>query len=175
MKKIILYIIINFFFISNSFSSNNIVFLDVQLIIDSSKLGMYYKDKILNTENLNKKELILIENEIKKDQDLINSQKNILKKEEINKKIANLNEKINKYKELRIKLNTNLINEKKNYTKKILELLNPLITNYVKKNKINLVIEKKNVLIGQKNLDITSDILKIFNVETENKNLINAN
>ena len=45
--------------------------------------------------------------------------------------------------------------KKKKYTSKILKILNPLLTNYVEKNNINLVIEKKNILVGIKTLDIT--------------------
>ena len=36
-------------------------------------------------------------------------------------------------------------------------------------------MEKKNVLIGVKSLDITPKILKIINEETKNKNLLNEN
>ena len=45
----------------------------------------------------------------------------------------------------------------------------------MKSKNIKLVLEKKNVLVGIKNLDITSDILKILNTETKNKNFLNDN
>ena len=64
---------------------------------------------------------------------------------------------------------------KKKYTSKILETLNPLLTNYVEKNKILLVVEKKNILIGIKSLDITKDLLKILNEETKKSNLLDEN
>ena len=66
-------------------------------------------------------------------------------------------------------------NKKKNYTLKILDVLNPLITSYVKKNNINLVLEKKNVLIGIKDLDISKNILLKLNEYTKQNNLINEN
>ena len=68
-----------------------------------------------------------------------------------------------------------LLDDKKTYTAKILKILNPLLTEYVKKNNINLVLEKKNILIGVKTLDITNDLIKIFNDETKAKKLINEN
>ena len=61
---------------------------------------------------------------------------------------------------------------KKNYTSKILKILNPLITEYVEKNKITLVIDK-NILIGINNLDITNNILEILNKYTADNKLIN--
>ena len=48
-------------------------------------------------------------------------------------------------------------------TKKILEILNPIITNYVDKNSISLVVPKKNIIVGKKNLDITDEIVKLLN------------
>ena len=42
-------------------------------------------------------------------------------------------------------------------------------------NKISILIEKKNVLVGVKTLDITKNILLILDQETEKKNLINEN
>ena len=54
-----------------------------------------------------------------------------------------------------------------------MKVLNPLLTSYVEKNEITLVIEKKNILIGIKTLDITKEILDIFNNETKIQNLIN--
>ena len=49
------------------------------------------------------------------------------------------------------------------------------MTSYVEKNKINLVIEKKNVLVGIKTLDITNQIMILLNEETIKKNLVNEN
>ena len=61
--------------------------------------------------------------------------------------------------------------KKKKLSSEILKILNPILTKYVDEKNIQIVIEKKNVLVGIKTLDITSNILNIFNEET--KNLIN--
>ena len=55
--------------------------------------------------------------------------------------------------------------KKKNEINKFLKLLNPIIKNYVEKNSISLVLDKKNVLIGKKNYDITSKVLDVVNKE----------
>ena len=57
----------------------------------------------------------------------------------------------------------------------ILELLNPLLANFANNNNINLILEKKNVLVGSKVLDITENILTIVNEETKIKKLVNEN
>ena len=41
--------------------------------------------------------------------------------------------------------------------------INPIISKYVEKNSINLVLDKNNILIGKKSYDITEDILELVN------------
>ncbi len=174
MKKIIFFLII-LFNCNSSFGNNNIAYIDVQFIIDNSEIGKFYGKKIKliqknNNVSLKEKEKLIKEKELE-----LNNQKNILKKDEINKKLKELNEMLKNYQDERKKIAVNFSNEKKNYSKKILKILNPLLTEYVDKNNIFLVIEKKNILVGKKNLDITNKILNILNEKTKNSNYINEN
>ncbi len=50
-----------------------------------------------------------------------------------------------------------------NSQKKILELLNPLIIDYLKKQSIQILLQKDKIIFGDDNLDITEEILDIFN------------
>ena len=62
------------------------------------------------------------------------------------------------------KTSLNKLNEIKiENTKKILEILNPIITKYVELNSISLIIPKKNIIVGKKNLDITDDVIILLN------------
>ena len=98
-----------------------------------------------------------------------------MNKDEIEKKVKDINIMLNDFQTMRNKFNKSIIETKKSYTGEILKILNPLLTAYVDKNNILLVVEKKNILIGVKSLDITSNILQILNDETNKKNLINEN
>ena len=174
MKKIFFFIF--FFSISvNVFAKDNFVYLDVQYIIDNSLIGKNYKTKLKKIEEDNiiilreKKNIIKIEDEE------IKSKKNILKKEEIDLKIKNLNKILQEYQSTRNTLNKNLENKKKDYTKNILKILNPILTKFVEDNKIDLVLDKKNVLVGIKTLDITDKLLILLDEETKDKKLINEN
>ncbi len=144
--------------------------MDVQYIIDKSNLGVQYKKKIDQKVKEIQSKLNNFESKIKKKEIEINDKKNILKKEEITLMINELNDDLKEYQILRKSLNEDLIKEKRLYSKKILEILNPLLTNYVETNNIKLVIEKKNILVGVKTLDITTQILEIFNKETKKSN-----
>jgi len=174
MKKIILFIII--FFIHNIVNaSTNVAYLDVQFIIDNSNLGKFYRSEIEKLQNKNNSAIILKENEIKKKEEEFKNKKNLLNQDEIKKKIDEINSMVKQYQILRNDFNKKLINEKKKFSKEILLILNPLLTKYVESNNINLVIEKKNVLVGAKSLDITKNILKIFNERTKNIKNTNVN
>ena len=173
MKKLIFFIF--FICIEQGIAKTNIAYLDVQYIIDKSELGIYYKNKLNLIKNKSKSELIKKEEKIKEIQTDIKNKSNILKKDEIDSKVVELNKIVNKYQSERKILNKKFTDEKNKYTSKILELLNPLLTEYVEKNNIHLVIEKKNVLIGMKTLDITNQILLIFNDEIKKNKIINEN
>ena len=173
MKKIILIII--FFFYSNISLSDNLVYLDVQYLIDNSNLGKFYKKDIKIIQNKNTLELKKKEKEITDLEIEIDSKKNVLSEVEIDKKIKKLNILIKDYQILKNKFNDQIVKEKNKYTKNILNIINPILTDYVKTNDIRLVLDKKNVLIGIKTLDITDIILKKLDVDSRTKSLINEN
>ena len=50
-----------------------------------------------------------------------------------------------------------------NSQKKIIEALNPLITDFLKKESVQILLQKEQIIFGDKELDITDEILKIFN------------
>ena len=173
--RISLIFFILLFYNNISFAENKIVYLDVQFVIDNSELGKYYKKKIKKIKDKNKTELKKDETIIKKKENEIKNQKNILSKEEINNRVKDLNELLKKY---QIKISDNnkiILEEKRKYSSKILKTLNPIVASYVNKNNITLVIDKKNVLIGVKSLDITDKIIQILNAQTKEQNLLNEN
>ena len=153
----------------------NIVYLDVQYIIDKSNLGKFYKNKINKIKNEKYSKIKVNPNEIKEIENEIKSKKNILKNDELNIKINKLNELILKYQNEKRGIDIGINNKKKEYSTKILTILNPIITTYVEKNNISLVINKKSVLVGAKSQDITMKILNILNNETSKQGLINEN
>ena len=55
-------------------------------------------------------------------------------------------------------------------TQKILEVLNPILSEYSAKNSISLIIQKKNIVIGKTELDITSQILDLVNLKIKSVN-----
>ena len=167
MKKLVLYFLL-LFPVSIVNADINLAYLDIQYIIDNSNLGQIYKKNLKEKSDKFKSKLSIKEDEIKKQEAEINNQKNILKENELKIKINKLNKQLKEYQTSKKELNQNFILEKRELSSKILKLLNPILTKYVDENNIKIVIEKKNILVGIKTLDITENILKIFNEETKN-------
>ena len=167
MKKLVLYFLL-LFPVSIVNADINLAYLDIQYIIDNSNLGQIYKKNLKEKSDKFKSKLSIKEDEIKKQEAEINNQKNILKENELKIKINKLNKQLKEYQTSKKELNQNFILEKRELSSKILKLLNPILTKYVDENNIKIVIEKKNILVGIKTLDITDYILKIFNEETKN-------
>ena len=165
MKKLI-YPFFYILFVTNAYAENKIVYIDVQYILNNSEIGKYYKKKFSEIE-INEKKYSKLNKKIKETQDLINNQKNILAKDELDKKINQLNGLIKEYRKINNDIKKDLEIKRKNYTKEILSQLNPLLTSYAKENNINLIIEKKNILLGIKSLDVTENILNIFDKNTK--------
>ena len=51
----------------------------------------------------------------------------------------------------------------KESTNKMVNQINKILTQYASENSISLIIQKKNIIIGKTELDITPQILKEFN------------
>jgi outer membrane protein len=56
----------------------------------------------------------------------------------------------------------NLNKKKTDYLKIVLNSLNPIISKYVEENEISLVLQKKNIIVAKKELDITIKILELL-------------
>ncbi len=162
MKKIIIFI----FFLNSFFQTSlraEIVYIDINFILNTSEVGKYLNNHLQEINNKNmtiykKKEIDLID----KEKNLIAKQ-NILEKSEFKKKLNNLSNEVQKYRSDRKKYLEEINQIKIKNTQKILNILNPIITEYVENNSITLVIPKKNIIVGKKNLDITEKIIILLN------------
>ena len=142
---------------------SQIVYINMEQLFKESTVGISLNKQISEINNLNEKNIKKLETEIKSEDENINSQKNILNEEELKKKISALNTKIKEYQNL-IKKNKDNLNKKRiEGTNIILKSLKPILSEYSEKNSISMVLQKQNVIIGKKELDITKDIILILN------------
>ncbi len=159
-------IFISFFVFIVNFQSSlkaEIAYIDINFILNNSDVGKNLNKYI---KDINNKNLLTYKN---RESDLLNkeklllSQQNILEKSEFDKKLKILSREVQKYRSDKKKYTEEVKQIKINNTKRILNLLNPIITKYVDDNSISLVIPKKNIIVGKKNLDITDQIIILLN------------
>ena len=163
MKFLISKVIFFFLIVNFSQADENIRFININYIINNSDSG-----KILNNliEKKNKKftnELNKIGKSLEEKKNKIISQKNILKKEEFEKLIKEYDLEVKNFNEKRKKKTKEWTNFTANSKKKMLDLLNPLIENYLQKESIQILLQKEKIIFGDEKLDITKNILDSFN------------
>ena len=161
MKKVFIFLFV--ILLTNSNASDDIYFIDVDFLLKNSNYGKQIINKI---ENLNKKnisELKIKENELKDLESNISKQKNIISTEELKSKIDKLKIKIASYntekKEKTDDFNQFKNNELNNFFKKI----SPLLEEFMKKNSIKIILDRKNIFIADSDYDITIKILEYLN------------
>ena len=162
MKKyfLIFFILI---FTENLYADNKIIYIDINKIISNSESGKYLNKELNKINNENITEFKNIEKELKAEEESILKQKNILKESEFNSKVSELREKVNSYNEFKNKKNGDLKKLRDNAAKKILDILNLILSEYSAKNSISLIIDKKNIIIGKSELDVTNQIMDLLN------------
>ena len=147
---------------SSSYSESLIVFLDMNKIMLQSKAG---KSITIQLEKLHKNNISTFkqkEEELKNKETSIVSQKNVLSNEEFEKKINSLRKEANEYRIQRRDLINSLTEKRVEAQNKLIKTLNPILADYSKKNSISMIIQKKNIIIGKSELEITDDILEIL-------------
>ena len=163
MKTRSLLLLVFFIFFSKISLSHekSIVYIDLNKIMHNSIAGKSITSQLENNHKKNISKFKIIEEQLKKDESEIISQKNVITKEEFEKKIIDLRDKANKFRKERNNNIDNLNNQRLEATSKMITLVRPILSEFSDKNSISLIIDKKNIIIGKTFLDITDDILKI--------------
>ena len=110
----------------------------------------------------------------KKEKDIIDkekkliAQKNVLSKEEFETKIIELRKEISNYQKERNKTSNEIARSRVSASTKLIKKLTPILEEYSKKNSIRIIVQKKNIVMGKKEDDITKDILELVNQNVKN-------
>ena len=165
MNKINLLItlIIIFFSISNvSKAQDNVAFIDLNIIFDNSNAGKKINKDIVNKKKQNDNNFKDLQTKFESDREKLLAKKNVISKDEFNKQLFDLENKLKDYNSKIKKENNELTNLQLKARKEFFNSLRPILEDYAKENSIDIILKKENVLIGKTTLDISNDILKIF-------------
>ena len=163
--KFILKIILIIFIFSNQnlLAEQKIVFINIDKIINESNRGKKLNDDLNKKYKKENEELIIAKKKIEEKEKDITKQKNILSEEELNKKIVELRKIINDHNNKKRSIDIKFRDQKVKQTNELVQILNSIMAKYAEENSISFILQKKNIVIGKSDLDITDQILEIFN------------
>ena len=146
-----------------AYSETKIAYIDMEFIFNNSNAGKKLTES-LNKININNKKFFdKKEDELKKKELKIISQKNILENSQIEEQLKNLQSEANIYRNEKIK-KINEFNKKKNdASEQLFKSIEPILIEYSNKNSISIFLQKKYIVIGKSELNKTNEILEIVN------------
>tara|TARA_B110000238_G_C15941177_1_gene359030 strand:- start:222 stop:743 length:522 start_codon:yes stop_codon:yes gene_type:complete len=164
MKILFLSILSIFLFIVNPANSDQkIVFINMQKVLETSNSG---SSVLKQLNDINNKNLMFLKKEEKKfaeKETKLFSQKNIITESDFQNKINDLKTEIKKYNQNKKKIITDFNKLKVDNTNKLLQLINPILVKFSNDKEISIILQKKDLVVGKIQLDITDEIIKIVN------------
>ena len=167
----ILGILILFFFISVPNLVNaeqKTVYVDMDLIMNNSLGGKSITQQLNKINQSNLKKFKNLEDGLRTEENEIISKKNVISESEYLKKISLLKKNVFEYNQNKKKTKGQLTQKKIKAQAALINSITPILADYAKKNDISMVISKQNIIMGQIELDITNDILKLINKKITN-------
>jgi len=162
--RIFFSLVLSFFLLSGVSQSNETIrFIDINYIVNNSNAGKSLNKIIENKNKTIDNEIKGIAKKLEDKKKKIVSQKNILKKEEFDKLVINYDKELKSFNNLRKKKKNDFDKFRIESSKKILDLLNPIITNFLKNESIKILLQKEKIIFADDELDITKEILELFN------------
>ena len=152
-------------------AEEKITYIDMKYILNNSKAGKGAQDFLKESFTKNQKIFTDEENKLKEEEKDLLIKKNIITTEEYQKKTDDLRKKVIDYQSGRRASLDKIATQRAESRKILLEKIEPILDAYIKENNISLVIDKKNMLGGDKNYDITKIIVEKLDKKLPSLNL----
>lgn len=168
MKLILKIISVSIFilnFTSFSHAEQIIKFVNVDMIINKTNVGKKLLNKINNIDKNNIEKLKTFEKEIQDRQNDINQKKNVISEQEFKKEFNNLKKKISDFNNQKNNMVKELNEIKNQELSQFFEIIKPIIQNYMNDNSIDMIINSKNIFIGNNNSDLTNELINEINTK----------
>ena len=173
MKYLVKIFVITFclFISTNVFAEQKIVVLDLKYVLNNSKAGKGAQEFLKKSFNDNAKKFADQEKSLKEEEKKLIEKKTVLKKEDYIDKSKVLRKKVIKYQTERRASLDKIAKQRAESKSKLLKELTPIIDEYIKTNQISIVIDKKHMLGGLNELDITKEIVEKLDKKLPSLNL----
>ena len=160
--KIILTSIVLLFILQNKLLAE-IRYVDFKYVSNESKAGKEAQNYLKKKLDNGIKDLKAKEKSIQEEEKKIIQQKKLISAEEYKKQVKALRQKVSSLQTQRNNLLDTVAKQRSKARSELLKTLNPIIKDYMKKNTVRLVLEKKSILLADENLNITKEITDLLN------------
>ena len=157
---LVLFVIFNFTFAN---SEEKIAFVDIDFLIQNSNIG---KSALANIKIEDEKNISILEKKTRELKDIENEIKNkqsILSPEAYENEVKIFKEKVNNYSNEKNTIVNSFNDFKKKEIDKIFKKITPIIKNYMDSNSVSILLDTKNIFMGNTNNNLTNEILKEIN------------
>ena len=167
--KICIYLILFLNFFNTSNAEQSVKFVNIDLLVNKTKIGNQMLTKISSLDKENIEKLKSFEKQIKENQEQIKLKKNVISKIEFEKEVTNLNNKISDFNNQKKTMVEELTNIKNKELNLFFENIKPVVQNYMNENSIDMIVNSKNIFMGNNKSDITTDLIEKINIKFLNE------
>ena len=151
-----------FFANTNYIFAESPYYIDFSKVLNESKAGKQAQDFLKAKFESESKKLSEEEKKLRKVEADIISKKKLITNEEYQKKVEALRKKVSQLQKDKQDSLKNIAKLRSKARSELLKNLNPLMKEYMEKNNIRIVLDKKSILLGDKKLDLTEEIIKLL-------------
>ena len=169
MKFLNIFIVIIIYFLSIIFNpliaAEKTAVVNIDFLIQNSNIG---KKVLKNVDEMNKKNIKSLEKKNKSLKNLeteIKKKKNLISEKDFNNEVKIFQNKINEFTNEKNKRVKEFNDFRKTELEKIFNLINPIISNYMKENSINILFDTKNIFMVSPESNLTNKILELINTK----------
>ena len=168
LKKFLIINLFIVFFTLSYAEEQKIVYLNVDKIMQQSIAGKSIKKQLENLYNKNLEKFKKNDEILKNKEKKLIAQKNILSQEDFQKELTSLRKEIINFQKEQVKARDDINKLRIGATNKLISKLSPILQEYAKNNSVSLILQKKNIVMGKKEIEITDEILELTNKEIKN-------
>ena len=173
MKYFVKFFVVTFFLLicTHTFAEQKIVVLDLTYVLNNSKAGKDAQEFLKKTFKENTKKFSDIEEALKKEESDLLAKKATLNKEEYTEKMNSLRKRSIDYQSQRRAAIDKITTQRAKARETLINKIDPILKVYIKENNISLVADRKFILGGAPDYDITKIIVEKLNKELPSLNL----
>jgi len=166
VKYFVKFIVVTFFVLICTYSQaeQKTVYLDMKYILNNCKAGKAAQDYLAKSFKDNQKQFQSTEKKLKEQETDLLAKKDDLSKEDYKKEADSLRKQVLEYQTSRRASVEKIAKQRQDARNKLLKEITPILETYTKENGISIVIDKKNLVMGDSDLDITKLVIEKLNI-----------